>query len=64
LDKLEATMQGKTAERDSIQTSLLTMTKPLEMTDAGKKLNAIEKELADLEEKWLELSEQMESTAS
>jgi ATP-binding cassette, subfamily F, member 3 len=63
LDKLEATMQGKTAERDSIQTSLLTMTKPLEMTDAGKKLNAIEKELADLEEKWLELSEQMESTA-
>jgi hypothetical protein len=40
------------------------MTKPLEMTDAGKKLNAIEQELADLEEKWLELSEQMESTAS
>jgi ATP-binding cassette, subfamily F, member 3 len=63
LEKLETLMQSKTAERDVIQASLLTMSKPLDMTEAGKKLNLLEKELAELEEKWLELSEQIESTA-
>jgi ATP-binding cassette, subfamily F, member 3 len=62
LEKLEATMQGKTIERDVTQASLITMTSPTELADAGKKLNLLEKELAELEEKWLELSEQIEST--
>jgi ATP-binding cassette, subfamily F, member 3 len=61
LEKLEATMQSKTVERDVIQASLLTMTKPLDMAEAGKKLNALEKELAELEEKWLGMTEELES---
>jgi ATP-binding cassette, subfamily F, member 3 len=61
IEKLEATMQAKTAERDVIQASLLTMSKPLDLAEAGKKLNAIEKELAELEEKWLGMTEELES---
>jgi ATP-binding cassette, subfamily F, member 3 len=63
LEKLEALMQSKTTERDVIQASLLTMTKPLDMAEAGKKLNLLETELAELEEKWLGMTEELESTA-
>jgi ATP-binding cassette, subfamily F, member 3 len=63
LEKLEVLMQSKTTERDVIQASLLTMTKPLDMAEAGKKLNLLETELAELEEKWLGMTEELESTA-
>jgi ATP-binding cassette, subfamily F, member 3 len=61
IEKLEATMQAKSAERDVIQASLLTMSKPFDLADAGKKLNAIEKELGELEEKWLGMTEELET---
>jgi ATP-binding cassette, subfamily F, member 3 len=61
IEKLEATMQAKSTERDLVQASLLTMSKPLDLAEAGKKLNAIEKELAELEEKWLGMTEELES---
>ncbi len=61
IEKIEATMQTKSTERDVIQASLLTMSKPLDLAEAGKKLNAIEKELAELEEKWLGMTEELES---
>ncbi len=61
IEKLEATMQAKSTERDVVQASLLTMSKPLDLAEAGKKLNTIEKELAELEEKWLGMTEELES---
>jgi ATP-binding cassette, subfamily F, member 3 len=63
IEKLEATMQAKSAERDVIQASLLTMSKPLDLAEAGKKLNAVEKELGELEEKWLGMTEELEALA-
>jgi ATP-binding cassette, subfamily F, member 3 len=63
IEKLEATMQAKSAERDVIQASLLTMSKPLDLAEAGKKLNTVEKELAELEEKWLGMTEELEALA-
>jgi ATP-binding cassette, subfamily F, member 3 len=63
LEKLEATMQAKSAERDVIQASLLTMSQPFDLAEAGKKLNAVEKELGELEEKWLGMTEELEALA-
>jgi ATP-binding cassette, subfamily F, member 3 len=63
IEKLETTMQAKSAERDVIQASLLTMSKPFDLAEAGKKLNAIEKELSELEEKWLGMTEELETLA-
>ncbi|MDI1267943.1 MAG: ATP-binding cassette domain-containing protein [Polaromonas sp.] len=62
LEKIDARMQSLTAERDSLQASLATTTAPAEMAQSGKRLKVIDTELGTLEERWLELTEQIETS--
>ena len=63
LEKIDAKMQALNSEKSSLQT-LLTSTKvPAEIAQTGKRLKAIDTELGTLEERWLELTEQIESVA-
>ena len=57
-------MQSLTAEQTSLQTALTTISAPAEMAQTGKRLKAIESELGTLEERWLELTEQIETAAA
>ncbi len=62
LEKIDARMQSLNAERDSLQASLATTTAPAELAQSGKRLKVIASELGTLEERWLELTEQIETS--
>ncbi|MDP1565512.1 MAG: ATP-binding cassette domain-containing protein, partial [Polaromonas sp.] len=64
LEKTDARMASLSAERDSLQASLANTTAPAEMAQSGKRLKAIDAELLTLEERWLELTEQIETAAA
>lgn len=64
LEKIDARMLSLTTERDSLQTTLATTTAPMEMAQSGKRLKAIDTELGTLEERWLELTEQIETATA
>ncbi len=64
IEKIDQRMQALTAEQTSLQTALTTISAPAEMAQAGKRLKAIEGELGTLEERWLELTEQIETAAA
>ncbi|MDI1342424.1 ATP-binding cassette domain-containing protein [Polaromonas sp.] len=62
LEKIDARMQSLSAERDSLQASLATTAAPAELAQFGKRLKVIDTELGTLEERWLELTEQIETS--
>ena len=64
LEKTDARMASLNAERDNLQASLAKTTAPAEMAQSGKRLKAIEAELLTLEERWLELTEQIETATA
>jgi ATP-binding cassette subfamily F protein 3 len=64
LEKTDARMASLSAERDSLQASLANTSAPAEMAQSGKRLKAIEAELLTLEERWLELTEQIETATA
>ncbi|MES2383683.1 MAG: ATP-binding cassette domain-containing protein [Pseudomonadota bacterium] len=64
LEKTDARMASLSAERDSLQASLANTTAPAEIAQSGKRLKAIAAELATLEERWLELTEQIETATA
>ena len=57
-------MQALHGEKDSLQGLLSTTKDPLEMAKTGKRLKVIDADLATLEERWLELSEQIETATA
>ncbi len=61
LEKIDSRLQSLNTERDSLQTALTTITAPAEIAQAGKRLKAIDSEIGTLEERWLELTEQIET---
>ena len=63
LEKIDTKMQALNSEKDSLQTLLTTTRAPAEMAHTGKRLKAIDTELGTLEERWLELTEQIETAA-
>jgi len=63
IEKIDQRMKALNTERDSLQALLATTTAPAELAQAGKRLKAIEGEIGMLEERWLELSEQIETAA-
>ncbi len=63
LEKIDKQMQALGAEKDSLQALLTTTTAPAEIAQTGKRLKAIENEVGALEERWLELTEQIETAA-
>ena len=60
---IDQRMQALTAEQASLQSGLTAITAPLQIAQTGKRLKAIENELGTLEERWLELTEQIETAA-
>ena len=62
LEKIDARMQSLSAERDNLQAALATTNAPADMAQSGKRLKVIDTELGTLEERWLELTEQIETS--
>ena len=60
-DELEARMAVLNTEGASLESQLATNPHPQEIAEIGKRLNAVNEELARLEERWLELSTLLES---
>ncbi len=63
LEKIDQKMQALGNEKSGLETLLTTTKSPNEIAQTGKRLKAIENEIGTLEERWLELTEQLETTA-
>ena len=63
LEKIDSKMQALNNEKTSLQALLTTTTSPTEIAQTGKRLKAIENDLGSMEERWLELTEQIETVA-
>ncbi len=63
LEKIDSKMQSLNLEKTSLQVLLTTTKAPAEIAQTGKRLKAIENDLGTMEERWLELTEQIEAVA-
>ncbi len=63
LAAVEKQMEQLQAERTALETALGATTHPLQLAETGKQLQAVTETLTTLENRWLELSTQMESPA-
>ena len=57
-------MQSMNSEKANLETLLTTSKSPAEIAQAGKRLKVIEADLAKLEERWLEVTEKLETVAA
>jgi ATP-binding cassette subfamily F protein 3 len=64
LDKVDAQMKTLSAERQTLEAQLAGTITPPEMARSGKRLKAVDAELQTLEERWLELTDQIETAAA
>ena len=64
LERIEKQMAQFTQERAALEASLNGPASPAELADAGRQLKAIHASLEPLEERWLELTEQIEAVAT
>jgi ATP-binding cassette subfamily F protein 3 len=63
LEQNEQRMASIETEKAQLEQLLTTPVSPAEMADAGRRLKALADEVAQLEERWLELSQLLEATA-
>ena len=63
LDKIDSQLQALNGEKHTLQTQLASTPAPTELAQTGKRIKAIDSEIASLEERWLELTEQIETVA-
>ena len=63
LEKIDSKMQALNNEKSNLQALLTTTTAPTEIAQTGKRLKTIENDLGTMEERWLELTEQIETVA-
>jgi ATP-binding cassette subfamily F protein 3 len=61
LDKVDQQMKALTAERLPLEATLAALPVAADMAQAGKRLKAVDAELQQLEERWLELTDQIET---
>jgi ATP-binding cassette subfamily F protein 3 len=61
LESIETRIATLNAEGAAMESKLSTNPHPTEIAEAGKRLKAVNRELQDLEERWLELSAALES---
>jgi ATP-binding cassette subfamily F protein 3 len=61
MDGVEKNMATLEAEKTALHDKLATPLPPAEIPEAGKRLKAVEDELAELEVRWLELTEAMDA---
>ncbi|RZL90611.1 MAG: hypothetical protein EOP76_15310, partial [Variovorax sp.] len=52
------------ADKAALETRLAGTMAPADMADAGKRLKALNEEIALLEERWIALSDQLEALAA
>jgi ATP-binding cassette subfamily F protein 3 len=64
LDKVDAQMKTLSAERQTLEAQLAGTITPPELARSGKRLKAVDAELQTLEERWLELTDQIETAAA
>jgi ATP-binding cassette subfamily F protein 3 len=64
LDKVDAQMKTLSTERQTLEAQLAGTITPPEMARSGKRLKAVDAELQTLEERWLELTDQIETAAA
>jgi len=62
LEQNEQRMASIGAEKDQLEQLLTTTLSPADMADAGRRLKALADEAIRLEERWLELTEQLEAS--
>ena len=62
LEKIDAQMQALNLEKSLKQTQFTGTKAPADLAQIGKRLKAIELEMSAFEERWLELTEQLEAT--
>ena len=63
LEQIDARMQALATEKEGLQALLTRAAAPAEIAQTGKRLKTIEGETGTLEERWLELTEQIETAA-
>ena len=63
LDKIDGQMQVLNLEKDQLQTQLHHIKAPVDLAQTGKRLKLIAVEIGTLEERWLELTDQIETAA-
>ena len=63
-DAVEKNMATLEAEKTALHDKLATPLPPADIAEAGKRLKAVEDELAELEVRWLELTEAMDAIES
>jgi ATP-binding cassette subfamily F protein 3 len=62
LEQIDKKLPQLNAQRDALETKLATPGLPgADIVEAGKQLSAVNGEIEQLEERWLELSEQIEA---
>jgi ATP-binding cassette subfamily F protein 3 len=61
MDGVEKSMATLEAEKTALHDKLATPLPPADIAEAGKRLKAVEDELAELEVRWLELTEAMDA---
>ncbi len=64
LDKIDQQIAALTAERPPLEVKLARVLPPAEMAQAGRRLKAIDFELIGLEERWLELTTEIEAATA
>lgn len=64
LDKVDRQIEILNQEKNNLQEILVSSTQSDELAKAGKRLKLIDEELVVLEEKWLEISEEIEALSS
>jgi ATP-binding cassette subfamily F protein 3 len=64
LEQAERRIAALGAEKSQLEARLATALPPAEMAETGRRLKAVTDELGDLEERWLELSGEIESSGS
>jgi ATP-binding cassette subfamily F protein 3 len=62
LEQNEQRMASIAAEKNQLEQLLTTTITPADMADAGRRLKALADEVTRLEERWLELTEQLEAS--
>jgi ATP-binding cassette subfamily F protein 3 len=61
LEQTEQRMASIEAEKTQLEQLLTTPISPAEMADAGRRLKVLADEVARIEERWLELTQQLEA---
>ena len=63
LDKIDSQMRALNLEKEQLQSQLISTKASADLAQIGKRLKAAELDIGLLEERWLELTEQLETAA-